>query len=112
CWDHAGPAPPGPQLPRRLRRPDRHELRARRRRSLHRNPGHRRAGALQARRDGPDAQARHQGCRRAGRGAEEGAEAALNRLLLATTNEGKLEKLRALLAELPMELVTTADAGI
>src|SRR5205807_3046425 len=111
-WDRPGPAPVGPQLPRRLRRSDRHELRARRGRPLHRDPGHRRAGALQTGRDGPDAQARYQGRRRAGRGPEEGAEASLNRLLLATTNEGKLTELRALLAELPMELVTPADVGI
>src|SRR5207245_9306918 len=95
-----------------LRRADRHELRARRGRPLHRNPGYRRAGALQARGDGPDAQARCQGGRRAGRGPEEGAEAALNRLLLATTNTGKLHELRAIPADIPMELVTPADAGI
>jgi XTP/dITP diphosphohydrolase len=32
--------------------------------------------------------------------------------LLATTNEGKLRELRAILADLPMELVTPAEAGI
>src|SRR5207237_99338 len=90
----------------------RHELCARRGRPLHRDPGHGRAGTLQAGRDGADAQARHQGRRRAGRGSEEGAEAALNRLLLATTNPGKLKELRAILGELPMELVSPTDVGI
>src|SRR6202022_3423381 len=99
-------------LPRRLRRPDGHELRACRGWPLYRNPGHRRAGALQRGRDGPDAQARDQGRRRAARGPEEGAEAALNRLLLATTNQGKLKKLRAILGGMRVELVSPADAGI
>ncbi|MDQ6713408.1 MAG: non-canonical purine NTP pyrophosphatase [Candidatus Dormibacteraeota bacterium] len=36
----------------------------------------------------------------------------MNRLLLATTNKGKLTELRAILAELPMELVTPTDLGI
>ncbi|TME87706.1 MAG: non-canonical purine NTP pyrophosphatase [Chloroflexi bacterium] len=36
----------------------------------------------------------------------------MNRLLLATTNPGKLKELRAILGEIPMELVSPADAGI
>jgi XTP/dITP diphosphohydrolase len=33
-------------------------------------------------------------------------------LLLATTNDGKLRELRSILADLPMELVTPAEAGV
>ena len=33
-------------------------------------------------------------------------------MLLATTNEGKLRELRSILADLPMELVTPAEAGV
>ena len=64
------------------------------------------------RRFGPDAEARDQGDARAGRRATEGAETALRQLLLATNNAGKLAELRALLAELPMELLSPVEAGI
>ena len=33
-------------------------------------------------------------------------------MLLATTNEGKLRELRSILADLPMELMTPAEAGV
>jgi XTP/dITP diphosphohydrolase len=36
----------------------------------------------------------------------------MKKLLLATTNKGKLRELRAILADLPVELVTPADIGL
>ena len=36
----------------------------------------------------------------------------MNKLLLATNNKGKLRELRAILADLPFELVIPADIGL
>src|SRR6202011_6085003 len=108
----AGAARPG--LRGGLRRRGGHERGRERRRRAARGAGHRREAALHTRaaqRDGGDGA---EGSRGAAPEAARGHRRGLRevKLLVATSNEGKLVEIRQILAGVPLELVSLRDAGL
>ena len=86
-----------------------------RRRPAHRGPGNRRARRLHSAADGPDGRPRRGGHPPAVRHSADGNRRPahrVTRLLIATTNRGKQDEFRRLLAELEADLVAPGDVGL
>src|SRR5690606_39656577 len=93
---------------------DGHERRDERGGRVRRDPGHRGRPRVPARRARPAARARRARCAPAPRRADGRIEAMSRprRWVVATGNPGKLAEIRALLSDLPLDLVAQSELGV